>query len=256
MPDVLQTAYRIELTPWDDDNWKLEIKWEAKEWYKHYWRKMDNGDEVARSYLARSKQERECVDDQPVVEKVVELCRCENGLYKNGLHCQRAPGQPHAAIACRSKIPRCPFYAQNELLLYYDDYFLLQARHKPCRDLLLLPNPTPAKKPYNFRKHYSNAELVCLPLFWKNVVLITALISAEAGTDKPVQKVAVNFGKWVSASAAYEGATGHGHAHIISAAFMYMFHLSLYLRVIYVFVGHFADVFFVMCAYVYVSAVC
>ncbi len=119
----------------------------------------------------------------------------------------------------RAKLP-CNFFIQKELIIAplapSDTRFVAVARFEALRDLLLMPC-VPCKDP----QLHDNTQLARSHVLWKSVIeLVNRLTQLSSswgiGAEVPLERIALNFGKWETAASKDERALYcHGHVHFV-----------------------------------------
>jgi hypothetical protein len=219
----LEEMYRLELQPIASSSkslhstWSLRLSLHPVAWFnavfpeKEDLEKREKDAHIARTYIdcmknAYRAQPAEYNDQDAAVEAI----NPQGEVCFSGLKCPHLPtgscARYHTTISCAQYVFRrdapapCSWSAQDHLILWMDEKWLLHARAQSVRDIMLLPRP-PAV-------HMTNKQAVQEPEYWEQVIRSCALIhraiheqGADASSTAPSASAAVAPTASASASA-------------------------------------------------------
>eukprot|EP00731_Ephydatia_muelleri_P006195 Em0003g443a len=216
----LQLKYRLEVLPSIDESskWKLRVKLDSVAWFD-YWKLLVNEKDLAIKAREYVKAAQNKLDNLPPVDycehELVESRRycfivdCKFGSWcKNGHHVAMGLcGQP-IERADGSK-PKCTFGIIYEFAITAPDFsfpeFNVSVKRDPARQIMLSP-----------KKHVPNYVLMTDVNTWNTIETVYTTLSKKINAFA-LEGIAVNFGKWETASAKDESEYAldcHGHFYM------------------------------------------
>lgn len=230
--------YQLQLIPNKDGQWELLLKWNSVDWYDYYvnGQKTQNVDkffETARDYvkklradaLARKphhpvasknyvsfppKSPEKCNHDKNCSYSKCKYFHEEDKQFFYG-PCTASLFHLTEERKCGWVVPKIACVKLNELFNTTGEFdkWILRARNRPFRSLLLTPNPS--------NSHVDNEFLVIDPEFWKTVIKVVSKLAekyAKKDILKVVERIVMNFGLWELERNKNEDLKEcHGHIH-------------------------------------------